>query len=169
MAMECEYVQYYVEGENEERLISVLKTDLMVIRPGKVQKLNVVERALSNARLMALRPRTVAVLAFDTDTGHVDILKRNVEMLKGCRNVSEIVLVPQVKNLEEELVRACGLRDIRDLLSSRSRQEFKSDLLRVTNLAGKLRERGFDIGRFWSCTPTYPYESIPNQAGRIKL
>ena len=162
MAMECEYVQYYVEGENEARLISVLKTDLMVIRPGKVQKLNVVERALSNARLMALRPRTVAVLVFDTDTGHVDILKRNVEMLKGCRNVSEIVLVPQVKNLEEELVRACGLRDIRDLL-------FKSDLLRVTNLAGKLREHGFDIGRFWSCTPTYPYESIPNQAGRIKL
>ena len=169
MAMECEYVQYYVEGENEARLISVLKTDLMVIRPGKVQKLNVVERALESTRLMALRPRTVAVLVFDTDTGHVDILKRNVEMLKGCRNVSEIVLVPQVKNLEEELVRACGLRDIRDLLSIRSRQEFKSDLLRVTNLAGKLREHGFDIGRFWSCTPTYPYESIPNQAGRIKL
>ena len=32
---------YFVEGEDEEKLIQVLKTDLRCIIPGKVQKFNV--------------------------------------------------------------------------------------------------------------------------------
>ncbi len=34
--------QYFVEGENEKRLIEVLKTDMGMIQPGKVQIVNVV-------------------------------------------------------------------------------------------------------------------------------
>lgn len=47
--MKSEFVQYFVEGEDEKKLINVLKTDLRVIRPGKVQKLNVVECEFTRA------------------------------------------------------------------------------------------------------------------------
>lgn len=29
------FIQYYVEGEDEEKILSVLKTDLQLIIPGK--------------------------------------------------------------------------------------------------------------------------------------
>lgn len=40
--MRTKFVQYYVEGEDEEKLIQTLKYDLGIIRSGKVQKLNVI-------------------------------------------------------------------------------------------------------------------------------
>ena len=36
------YYQYYVEGQDEEKIIQVLKTELQLIEPGKVEKFNVV-------------------------------------------------------------------------------------------------------------------------------
>ena len=42
--MKSKYVLYYVEGEDEVKLIDVLKSNLRVIRAGKVQKLNVLDR-----------------------------------------------------------------------------------------------------------------------------
>ncbi len=32
---------YYVEGQDEEKIVNVLKTNLRLIKPGKVQKINV--------------------------------------------------------------------------------------------------------------------------------
>lgn len=49
--MRTKFVQYYVEGEDEEKLIQTLKNDLGIIRSGKVQKLNVIDHILSDARL----------------------------------------------------------------------------------------------------------------------
>ena len=46
------YYQYYVEGPDEEKIINVLKTDMGLIIPGKVQKINVVQEVLTNLRLM---------------------------------------------------------------------------------------------------------------------
>ena len=39
--MKSKYMLYYVEGDDEKKLLDVLKTDLRLIKPGKVQKLNV--------------------------------------------------------------------------------------------------------------------------------
>lgn len=167
--MKSKYVQYYVEGEDEEKLVNTLKTELGVIRPGKVQKLNVVQCELADARLMTLRAGTMVVLVFDTDTKQLEILARNLEKLQKCPAVSEIVMIPQVPNLEGELVRGCDIKNIKELLGSKSKKEFKSDLIRVTNLANKLREHQFNIRDFWSGTPPSPYERIENQAGKVKL
>lgn len=41
-----EYYQYFVEGEDEEKLVKVLKTDMQLIAPGKVSCFNVVEKKL---------------------------------------------------------------------------------------------------------------------------
>lgn len=167
--MKSKYVQYYVEGENEEKFINILKTDLCVIRPGKVQKLNVVEREFTDARLMALPPRTMVVLVFDTDTSNTDILDKNLKKLQTCSSISEIVTIPQVPNLEAELVCSCNINNITELLNSESKKKFKSDFIRVTNLANKLREHHFDIKKLWCGTPTSPFQKIRNQSEKVKL
>lgn len=167
--MKSKFVQYYVEGEDEEKLIHVLKTDLGAIRPGKVQKLNATEHLLTNARLISLRTGTMVVLVFDTDTGQTDILNKNLEKLKQCSSVSEIVTIPQVSNLEDELVHSCNIRKITELLGSKSKKEFKADLIRAKNLANKLREHQFDINLLWCRQPLPPFQNITNQSEKIKL
>ena len=167
--MKSKFVQYYVEGDDEKKLVDVLKTDLGAIKPGKVQKLNVVEQEISDVRLRTLKRGTMVVLVFDTDTGNVDILKKNIKTLEAYPSVSEVVLVPQVANLEAELVRSCNIKKIEELLNSRSRGDFKRDLISVTNLGQKLREHQFNINLFWSSKPTPPYQDIENQGAKVKL
>ena len=118
---------------------------------------------------MTLRPGTMVVLVFDTDAGSINILNKNLTILKKCPAVSEIATVPQVLNLEQELVRSCCIKKAEDLLDSRSKKDFKADFIRVSNLAGKLREHQFDIKRLWCGKPPAPYQSIENQSGKIKL
>lgn len=166
--MISQYIQYFVEGEDEETLINVLKTDMRMIRAGKVQKFNVVEQTITDARLMLLRPKTLVVLVFDTDTGRVETLSKNLEILHKCPSVTEIVTIPQNLNLEQELVRSCDIRDIKQLLGSKSKKDFKSDLIRSKNLAHKLNEHHFDIDKFWRCEPPISYHGIQNLSHRIK-
>lgn len=169
MAVKSKFVQYYVEGDDEKKLVDVLKTELGVIKPGKVQKLNVVEQEITDVRLRTFKRGTMVVLVFDTDTGNVDILKKNIKALESCPAVSEVVLIPQVANLEAELVRSCNIRRIEELLNSRSRGDFKRDLISVTNLGKKLQEHQFDMNLFWGGRPASPYQSIENQAAKVKL
>ena len=166
--MKNTYIQYYVEGDDEKTLVDVLKKDLRVIKPGKVQKLNVVEQEITNLHLRTLKQGTMVVLIFDTDTGNIDILQKNIRKLKSCKSVSEIVLIPQVSNLESELIRSCNIRKIEDLLNSKSRGDFKRDFNHVTNLASKLQEHQFDLNRLWSVQPEAPYDQLGNQADKIK-
>jgi len=167
--MKSKYVLYYVEGEDEVKLIDVLKSNLRVIKAGKVQKLNVLQQEITTARLRTIKPATMIVLVFDTDTNNLDILKENLKILESCTSVSEIVTIPQCQNLEEELIRSCNIKNITQLLNSKSRTEFKTDLIRVSNLDKKLNEHQFDITVFWSGKPQPPYDEIPNQSARIKL
>ena len=167
--MKINYIQYYVEGECEEKLINVLKRDLMVVKSGKVQKFNVIQNEITKARLIALRPGTVVVLVFDTDTDNAEILNKNIKKIQACNSVADLLLIPQVKNLEDELMRSCNIRNIRELLGSRSNEEFKSDFIRVTNLADKLKSKNFDIDSIWKGSPSSPYQNIKNDAEKIKL
>ena len=162
-------IQYYVEGECEKKLINVLKSDLGVIKSGKVQKLNVVQNIISDAILRTLSNGTTVVLVFDTDTENLDILNKNIEKLKACSFVSKIITIPQVPNLEEELVRSCKVKKITELLNSSSKREFKSDMIRVSNLHSKLKKHEFDIKLFWSQQSQAPYQGIVNDADKIKI
>lgn len=162
-------IQYYVEGDDEQRLVNVLKSELRVIRSGKVQKFNVTQQLISNAQLRVLSNGTIVVLIFDTDTSGKDILDKNIEKLNHAPNVSKLITIPQVPNLEGELVRSCNIKDITELLNSRSRSDFKRDFRRVTNLAAKLQEHEFDISRFWNQKPNSLYSHISNNAEMIKI
>ena len=162
-------VQYFVEGEDEKKLVNTLKNQLGVIRPGKVQKLNVVENKIPINILRTLKKGTMVVLVFDTDTEKTDTLNNNIEMLKDCSFISSVITITQVKNLEDELVRSCNIKNIKELLNSRSKKDFKSDLIRITNLDSKLKEHEFDINLFWSKQPDKPYQKIVNEADQIKI
>ena len=167
--MKTKYIQYYVEGPDDKKVIDALKTKMRLVKPGKVDVLNVVTERITDLRLRNLSPGTMVVLVFDVDAGSRDILNANIQKLENCQAVTEVVTIPQVPKLEIELVRSCDIRQIKELLNSRSNDDFKRDLMRVTNLDTKLREHQFDIDRFWSATPTEPYHNIPNKAARVKL
>ena len=167
--MKSRFIQYYVEGHDDKKIVDTLKTKMGLVKTGKVDVLNVVTEKITDLRLRTLSPGTMVVLVFDTDAGSRDILSKNISKLKSCTAVSEIITIPQVPKLEMELVRSCDIRQIKDLLNSRTNDDFKSDVLRVTNLDAKLREHKFNIDCFWSSIPTRPYQDIPNEAEKVKL
>ena len=160
--------QYFVEGETEERIISVLKTDFRCIQPGKVKVLTVVAKRITLAQVSTLRHNTVLILVFDTDTKDSSILKENITFLRRQSMIRQVVCIPQVRNLEEELVRSCTISRIKELLSSRSNSDFKNDVCRCSSLVGALRNHAFAIQTFWSISPTGPFSDIPNESAIIK-
>lgn len=161
-------IQYYVEGDDEKSLLKVLKTELQVIKPGKIDVFNVVCDTLSPGRLMTLKPNTVVVLVFDTDAFDDAILKKNIKTLRMSSNVEDVLTIPQVRNLEEELVRSCNIKDIRELLNSKSKKDFKSDLIKATNLRAKLVQNGFDINKLWTGNGGGSFADLKNDSSEIK-
>lgn len=95
----AKYYQYYVEGQDEEKLIQVLKTELRLIEPGKVEKFNVVSEELTKLRIMSLKMGTIVVLVFDTDAGNINTLKKNIKFLKEQKAIKNVLCITQVKNL----------------------------------------------------------------------
>lgn len=162
-------VQYFVEGDNEKVIVNTLKNKIKVIAVGKVQKFNVMQNIIPDTILRTLNRGTVVVLIFDTDTDNVNILKQNLQKLDKCSFISKVITIPQIPNLEGELVYSCSIRRITELLGSRSRVEFKSDLLHITNLDSKLKEHEFSIEKFWSRTACTPYDDIKNDSNEIKI
>ena len=108
-------VHYFVEGDDEKKLLEVLKTRLNTIRPGRIQRYNVIEQKITDAMLRPFRPKTWVVLIFDTDTNNLGYLMENIKKLKSHSAVERVITIPQVRNLEDELCRSCHLRRITDL------------------------------------------------------
>ena len=161
--------QYFVEGDDEKRLIEVLKTDMRQIIPGKVQILNVVQERLTDLKLRTLQDGTTLVFVFDTDVGDPAILNENIRKAKKSSNIKDVYCVPQVKNIEDELIRAMGLKNIEELLNSKSKKDFKRDMLRERNLKSKFELHHFDIQKLWAMNPAMPFDKITNHSKKIKI
>lgn len=132
--------QYYVEGEDEKCIINTLKAELGCIVPGKVEKFNVVQNEFTVGRLRTLKMGTVVVLVFDTDTDNSIILQKNITFLKKQSAVKEVVCIPQIYSLEDELLRSCQIKKIEELTKSKSKKDFKGDLIKCCNLAERLKK-----------------------------
>ena len=166
--MKNDNVLYYVEGKDEEKLISVFKTEMQLILPGKVQVFNPVSQIITKSRLMTLKENTIIIFVFDTDVGDSKILLKNQEMLMNCSRVKEIYFIPQCKNLEDELVRSCKIKKITELLDSKGNSNFKTDFIKTNNLADKLEKSEFDIKKLWCGKTSGAFSGIPNDSFRIK-
>lgn len=117
---------------------------------------------------MTIKPKTYVILVFDTDVDKVDILEDNIRMFEKCPSVIEVLTIPQVKNLEDELVRACDIKNATELFGGNSLKDFKADFIKEKNLMKKLEAKGFDICKLWQRNPKALFGNITNDAGRIK-
>lgn len=161
---------YYVEGQCEEKLIKILKTDMRLIQPGKIIKRNVIQDKLRQAQLTTLKKGTIAVLVFDTDTNNTDILFANIELLERETAISKVICITQVENLEDEIVRSCDVNTAKELTNSKSTGSFKSDFIRASNLKGTLEKHQFCFRDLWSKSTTKEqYSGILNEADQIRL
>lgn len=161
--------QYYVEGQNEKRLINTLKTELKCIKSGKVEILNVIQEKFTKARIRTLKNNTIVILVYDTDVEQTQNLKRNIDFLKNCKAVKKVLCIPQVDKLEDELARACNIKNARNITNSDSVRDFKRDLTKCRNLASKLKLYNFDINQFWNKLPENGFRIFGNYAEEIKI
>ena len=163
-----QYYHYFVEGEDEKKLVNVLKTDMGLVCPGKVEIFNVTQERLTKLRIMNLKQGTKVVLIFDTDAGNPEILNQNLSFLHRQGIISEVICVTQVHNLEDELMRSCAVKQPKELLGSRTNSDFKRDLILEKHLARKLRDAGFEMKYFWSSQDQDIYKEIKNAGYKIK-
>ena len=160
---------YYVEGENEAKLVELLSNKLFHIVSGRIEVFNVVEKRLKPSHVRKLNPQTTVVLIFDTDTGNTGILSRNLFFLRQQSNVKEVLCIPQVRNLEEELVRSCrSLGDITRLLGSTSCRNFKGDFNRCKNLEVYLKKVDFFFPLLWSSKPEGEFCFVSSDIEKIR-
>ncbi len=162
--------QYYIEGKCEKHLIRTL-IEHQLILPGKTEVLNPVQEAIKATHLRLLPKKTTIVLIFDTDTPDIDMLKKNLGFLRLQPNIHDIITIPQIRNLEDELLRCTDIHRIRDLLNCSHDSDFKTAFVEEKRLFEKLTAHKFDIRKLWSSSPIAPYTSlnIQNQGERIKL
>lgn len=146
--MKREQYHYFVEGEDDRKVVNTLKTDLQWIKPGKVQVFNVIEEELTSLITRTLKPGTIVVLVFDTDTGKKNTLLKNIRFLQKDSNVKQVLCIMQVKNLEDEFLRSCAISQIKELTGSKSNSDYKRDLLRQSNLADKLKNISSNLKNF---------------------
>ena len=164
-----EIYQFYVEGEDEKKVIEVLKKDMKLIVSGKVDVLNVVQKEIKIPRVRTLKAGTIVILLYDTDVEKVEILEKNIQLLKSSKHIKRVICIPQVDNLEDEVVRATNVRHVTDLLGSKTLTDYKRDLIKCTNLDKKLQESGFDISKLWCKIPENKFSVYGNDSTLIKL
>lgn len=160
--------RYFVEGESEQILINALKTDLGLIVPGKVDILNVIQKKINKNWLRTMKPSTTVILVYDTDVEDVELLKKNIETLKKCAAVKDVWCIPQVKNLEDELVRACNIRNVMDLTGTRTLHDHKRAFINSSNQSQMIERNEFDIEKMWSKVPDDAFAQFGNDSEKIK-
>jgi len=170
MKLSNKFYQYYVEGQCEKKLIRTL-IDQQLIVPGKADVLNPVQEYIRSAHLRPLKNKTNIILIFDTDKPGNEIMKTNLDFLKSRPNIQRVITVPQVRNLEEELIRCTDIRHIRDLLNCKHDSDFKTAFIEEKRLFDKLISHKFDLERLWSFPPDDSFLAlhIQNQGNEIKL
>jgi len=159
---------YFVEGDCDETLIKALKEKPELIAPGKTKVLNVISSIISKSILLTIKPGTTVVFVFDTDVPITDKLKKNIENIEKYCTKSKLVFLPQVMNLEDELVRCTDVEKVTDLTQSKSVANFKTDFNRLKSCRGTLTKHQIDVARLWTTTVPEVFSFVPQNSDTIK-
>ena len=122
---------YYVEGPCEQQLISALKETPSKLISGKIKVFNVVQNLIPKSQMLSIQSGTTIALAFDTDVPVTANLQKNLELLHRYCGKLQIVYLPQVLNLEDELVRCTNVKSVTELTRSNSIRNFKKDFCKL--------------------------------------
>ena len=66
------------------------------------------------------------------------------------------------------MVSATSVRQVIEILGSRTITDYKRDLIKCSNLDKKLKEKDFDISKFWSKEPPESFSKYGNDSIIIK-
>lgn len=143
---------YYVEGPCEQSLISALRESPARLMPGKIKVYNVVQNLIPKSQMLSIQARTTVVLVFDTDVDQTVNLQRNIDLLRRYCGRLRIVYLPQVRNLEDELIRCTDVKAVTELKRSNGIRNFKTDFckLKSKDCRAMLDRHGLDVGRLWT-------------------
>ena len=160
---------YFVEGECEKKIVDVLKENGAIIS-GKSMVFNPVQNLFNMMHIRPLSPNTIIVMIFDTDTPDTQALSDNLRFLKKQPAIRDVICVPQVRNLEEEIIRSTNIKTLREFFGCKRDSEFKQRFLEEKHLMEKLKAHHFDLNQFWSRQPDSIWldHGIRNQADRIR-
>ena len=158
---------YIVEGENEKKFIEIIK-EKEYIPSGKIRVFNVIQNKISTTFLRTLDSNTIVILVYDTDIVKLDVLDENIKLILKNKNVTDIIFIPQILCIEDELVYSTDIKKIEELLDSKSKREFKADFNNCSNLLEKLLKKGFDINKIWSRNSDGEFSKYQNSSQKIK-
>lgn len=161
--------QYFVEGECEKKLIRTLIEQKLIL-PGQTDVLNPIQAHIKTTHLRTLPIKARIILVFYTDMTELRILEQNIRYLRAQHN-KEIITIPQVLNLEDEMIRCTDIRYIRNLLSCTHDSDFKTAFIEERKLYDKLLFHQFDLKKLWSLDPPPAFQKIgiANQSDLIRL
>ena len=154
---------YFVEGDCEAKLINALKQKPELILPGKVIVLNLVQNYIPKSRLLAITPDTKVVFVFDTDKEETKYLRKNIEYIENFCKRSKLVYLPQVLNLEDELVRCTDVSEPKEITKSKSNSNFKGDFCKLTDARSTLTRHQLDVQALWTQNPPEPFTFVENK------
>ncbi len=157
---------YLVEGQTEEKAVKILKEKY--IRSGKIRILH--QQKINNTLLRLIPQKSKVIILFDTDSPNtVHTLDINLHILK--QEKIETILIPQINNFEDEIVYATSVKNIKELLNSKSNSDFKNDFLKEKNCLKKLEDKDFDINKFWArkADNNSPFNKYDNNSKLIKI
>ena len=161
---------YFVEGDTERKFVEVIKESKYVYS-GRIEKRNLLQKKISDNILKNIQKNTIIVIVFDTDVidiNNINILDKNIEVFENNDRIKEVILIPQVKNLEDELIYSTKIKKIKDLLESKSDDDFKRDFMKCNNLIKKLEEKEFKISKIWSREAIDIFKKYKNESTKIK-
>ena len=164
--MEVKSTLYFVEGRCEEVLVRALIKDFHLLPSGRIKILNITQNRFPRSLLFSLKPNTSITFIFDTDAGKPQLVKETIATIESSTYGVEIITVPQCRNLEEELLYTCDIREIKQITKSKSNSDFKPDFIHASNIKQLLESCHFDFERLWSREATKEWEMI--RKGNIK-
>ena len=164
---------YFVEGECEKQFVKSLihsSEKGFYLVPGRVEIFNIVAERLTCLRIQAIKRGSKVVFIYDTDVKKIGIFEENIDALLKYSDITlkDIIFVPSVKNLEEEIEYCCNIKAIGELLNTNGKAEFKKKFINHKDIVGKLVSVGFDFDKLWSRTPNGPFEIYKNNSKLIK-
>ena len=111
MIKQSDSIIYIVEGETEKKLITTIKNSY--IYSGKIYVRNLVQNDVTNTLSRLIKPNSIIIIVFDTDVNDeesINKLGKNIRGLSKHKSVKKVILVPQISNLEEELVYSTNMK-----------------------------------------------------------
>lgn len=126
-----------VEGPCEKKFLQTFRADMRIL--GEIQVLNVLKDKATTKHTGKKYHNVYFVFDYDllesTNRNiHLNCLKANIDRFKSISNASNIYLIIQYRDFEEELIRGLELKSKKDLFgkfNSHSKSEFKTEFIRT--------------------------------------